>query len=183
MKPAARKTTAACTDSSGGASDGKPVLGGPGGSGRAGTGNCGSRDIGSLLRGGGTGTADTCGGVVRVGVARLAVGGPAALCLRASLRGFCPSPGWRVQRSGDRRGCCPGCVTAGHRYCLRHEFGWASGTVTGHVLASRPGGHGSLHSVGSEAGTRTTGPGEKIPGTTKARTPGPGLALSNFLYL
>lgn len=50
------------------ASDGGPVLGGPGGSGRVGMGECGcgSRAIGSLLRGGGTETADTCGGVASV---------------------------------------------------------------------------------------------------------------------
>lgn len=50
------------------ASDGIPALGGPGGSGRAGMGECGcgSRAIGSLLRGGGTETADTYGGVASV---------------------------------------------------------------------------------------------------------------------
>ncbi|MEV7518788.1 hypothetical protein ACIPPN_30775 [Streptomyces diastaticus] len=82
-------------------------------------------------------------GVVR-GDVRRAVGGPAAaLCGRAFLRGLGPAQGGCVQRSGDRRGCCTGCVAAGHRCCLQREFeqvGRDSGRAQ--VLASCPAGNG-----------------------------------------
>ncbi|WP_159083459.1 hypothetical protein [Streptomyces sp. P3] len=61
-------TTVVCSDTNGGdAADGRPT--GLGGSGREGMRGCGSRDIGSLLAEGRAETADTSGGVVRVGYA------------------------------------------------------------------------------------------------------------------
>jgi hypothetical protein len=136
---AARNTTAACTDSSG-ASDGIPALGEPGGSGRADAGECGcgSRAIGSLLEGGGAVPADTCV-VSSTGVCAARSGPCCGFCLRASLWGFGPAPGGRVQRNRDQRGSSRGRLADGHRPGLQNEFGLAGGdSGRSQVIASRP---------------------------------------------
>lgn len=128
-------------------------------------------------------------GVVRGGVCR-AVGGPAAaLCVRASLWGLDPGPGWRcdqrrtgrlVQRRPGRVVHCPGCLVGAHGNVLQREFVDAGGTVTGRgclrlgLVRER-----RLHPLGPSGRRWTALAGRGFPGgMAKARTTRSGPCIS-----